>query len=245
MTVAEARGRTRRRSRRGAAELVADGARAPGHGRDGHRQHDAGRRADRRAHRPSAGRRHRPGHRHRRRHAGPQGRRDRTGPRPPRGRRRRRARSPPWLRSAAWRSRRWPASSSAGPRPGVPVVVDGVIADAALLVAARARARRARAAAWPDIARWSRGRPRSSTHLGLEPLLDLGMRLGEGSGACLALPVVEAAARLLREMATFDARAGITEKTSSGDSPANRRTSISSRPDPGSRRSGASRGPQL
>ena len=48
-------------------------------------------------------------------------------------------------------------------------------------------------------------------HLGLEPLLDLGLRLGEGSGACLALPVVEAAARLLREMATFDS-AGVTEK---------------------------------
>jgi nicotinate-nucleotide--dimethylbenzimidazole phosphoribosyltransferase len=48
-------------------------------------------------------------------------------------------------------------------------------------------------------------------HLGLEPLLDLGMRLGEGSGACLALPVVEAAARVLREMATFDS-AGVSEK---------------------------------
>ena len=48
-------------------------------------------------------------------------------------------------------------------------------------------------------------------HLGLAPLLDLGLRLGEGSGACLALPVVEAAARLLREMATFDS-AGVSEK---------------------------------
>ncbi|HEV8115840.1 MAG TPA: nicotinate-nucleotide--dimethylbenzimidazole phosphoribosyltransferase, partial [Acidimicrobiales bacterium] len=48
-------------------------------------------------------------------------------------------------------------------------------------------------------------------HLGLEPLLDLGLRLGEGSGACLALPLVEAAARILGEMATFDS-AGVTEK---------------------------------
>jgi len=48
-------------------------------------------------------------------------------------------------------------------------------------------------------------------HVRLEPLLDLGLRLGEGSGACLALPVVEAASRILREMATFDA-AGVTEK---------------------------------
>jgi nicotinate-nucleotide--dimethylbenzimidazole phosphoribosyltransferase len=47
--------------------------------------------------------------------------------------------------------------------------------------------------------------------LGLEPILDLELRLGEGSGACLALPVLEAAARILDEMATFDA-AGVTDK---------------------------------
>jgi nicotinate-nucleotide--dimethylbenzimidazole phosphoribosyltransferase len=48
-------------------------------------------------------------------------------------------------------------------------------------------------------------------HLGLEPLLDLGLRLGEGTGACLALPLLQASARLLREMATFDG-AGVTDK---------------------------------
>ena len=47
-------------------------------------------------------------------------------------------------------------------------------------------------------------------HLGLEPVLDLGLRLGEGTGACLALPVLEVAARVLAEMATFDA-AGVTD----------------------------------
>src|SRR5207248_819962 len=47
--------------------------------------------------------------------------------------------------------------------------------------------------------------------LGLLPVLDLDLRLGEGSGACLALPVVEAAAHILAEMATFDA-AGVTDK---------------------------------
>ena len=41
-------------------------------------------------------------------------------------------------------------------------------------------------------------------HLDLEPVLDLRMRLGEGSGALTALPVVNAAVRLLAEMATFD-----------------------------------------
>ena len=48
-------------------------------------------------------------------------------------------------------------------------------------------------------------------HLGLTPLLDLGMRLGEGTGALLALPLVQAAAKLLREMATLDG-AGVTGK---------------------------------
>jgi nicotinate-nucleotide--dimethylbenzimidazole phosphoribosyltransferase len=46
--------------------------------------------------------------------------------------------------------------------------------------------------------------------LGLEPLLDLGLRLGEGSGAALALPLVDAALVILDEMATF-ASAGVTD----------------------------------
>ncbi len=48
-------------------------------------------------------------------------------------------------------------------------------------------------------------------HLGLEPLLDFGMRLGEGSEAALAMPVVVAAARALAEMATFE-EAGVDEE---------------------------------
>jgi nicotinate-nucleotide--dimethylbenzimidazole phosphoribosyltransferase len=47
--------------------------------------------------------------------------------------------------------------------------------------------------------------------LGLDPMVDLGIRLGEGSGAALALPLAEAAARVLAEMATFD-QVGVTEK---------------------------------
>jgi nicotinate-nucleotide--dimethylbenzimidazole phosphoribosyltransferase len=47
--------------------------------------------------------------------------------------------------------------------------------------------------------------------LDLAPLVDLQMRLGEGSGAMLALPIVQGAARVLRDVATFDA-AGVTEK---------------------------------
>jgi len=47
--------------------------------------------------------------------------------------------------------------------------------------------------------------------LSLEPVLDLRMRLGEGTGACLAVPVLQAAARVLGEMATFDS-AGVSSK---------------------------------
>ena len=92
----------------------------------------------------------------------------------------------------------------------VPVVIDGVIAAAAALVAV---------SLCPDchdylVAGHRSVEPGSSAalaHLGLEPLLDLDLRLGEGSGAVLALPVLQAAAKILREMATFDA-AGVTDK---------------------------------
>lgn len=47
--------------------------------------------------------------------------------------------------------------------------------------------------------------------LGLEPVFDLEMRLGEGTGAVLAMSVVEAACKILTEMATFD-EAGVSEK---------------------------------
>ena len=93
----------------------------------------------------------------------------------------------------------------------VPVVVDGVIALAGLLTAAQLA---------PEAPQYCFAGHRSTEpgasvaleHLGLHPLLDLGMRLGEGSGACLALPIVQAAAKILQEMATFDA-AGVTDKS--------------------------------
>ncbi|MBN9609797.1 MAG: nicotinate-nucleotide--dimethylbenzimidazole phosphoribosyltransferase [Actinobacteria bacterium 69-20] len=96
-----------------------------------------------------------------------------------------------------------------GAAAGVPVLLDGVIAASAALVAC---------ALVPDVRGYliaghlsaEPGATIALRHLGLEPLLDLGMRLGEGSGATLAIPLVQAAARILREMATFE-DADVTE----------------------------------
>jgi nicotinate-nucleotide--dimethylbenzimidazole phosphoribosyltransferase len=48
-------------------------------------------------------------------------------------------------------------------------------------------------------------------HLGLRPLLDLEMRLGEGTGAALAISIIETSTRILTEMATFT-EAGVSDK---------------------------------
>ncbi len=92
----------------------------------------------------------------------------------------------------------------------VPVMVDGVIALAGVLVA-EALAPGAVSYCVAGHRSTEPGATAALAYLGLEPLLDLGLRLGEGTGACLALPLLQASARVLREMATFDA-AGVTDK---------------------------------
>jgi nicotinate-nucleotide--dimethylbenzimidazole phosphoribosyltransferase len=92
----------------------------------------------------------------------------------------------------------------------IPVVLDGVIAASAALAAA-AFAPDAVAAMVAGHRSVEPGASVALTHLGLAPLIDLGLRLGEGSGALLALPVVASAVRVLHEVATFDA-AGVSEK---------------------------------
>jgi len=52
-------------------------------------------------------------------------------------------------------------------------------------------------------------------HLGLQPLLDLNLRLGEGTGACLGMGLVCAAIKIYTEMATFD-EAGVSDRSSAG-----------------------------
>ncbi|GAB6042352.1 nicotinate-nucleotide--dimethylbenzimidazole phosphoribosyltransferase [Endothiovibrio diazotrophicus] len=92
---------------------------------------------------------------------------------------------------------------------GVPVLVDGFIAGAAALAAVRIN---------PTIAPWllyahasaEPGHAKVMEALGAEPLLDLGMRLGEGSGAATALATLKLAVALHNGMATF-AEAGVSE----------------------------------
>lgn len=92
---------------------------------------------------------------------------------------------------------------------GVPALVDGYITSAAALAALCLQ---------PDIAPWlfyahtsaEPGHARILHALGAKPLLNMGMRLGEGSGAALAVPILRMACALHNEMATF-AEAGVSE----------------------------------
>ncbi len=93
----------------------------------------------------------------------------------------------------------------------VPVLLDGVIAGSAALVAA-ALCPPALEYALAGHTSAEPGHGIALRHLGLRPLLRLDLRLGEGTGALLALPLVAAAARALRDVATFDS-AGVTEKS--------------------------------
>ncbi|MET7808083.1 nicotinate-nucleotide--dimethylbenzimidazole phosphoribosyltransferase [Micromonospora chersina] len=92
----------------------------------------------------------------------------------------------------------------------VPVLLDGVIAVSAALAAA-AFAPDAVGAMVAGHRSAEPGATAALRHLGLDPLIDLGLRLGEGTGALLALPVVTGAVRVLHEVATFDS-AGVAEK---------------------------------
>lgn len=95
----------------------------------------------------------------------------------------------------------------AGAGARVPVVLDGVNANAAALTAAALTA----ACVGFMIAGHRSVEPGATAALqtlGLDPLVDLEMRLGEGTGALLAVPIIRAAAAVLRDMATFE-EAGI------------------------------------
>ncbi|MBV8636847.1 MAG: nicotinate-nucleotide--dimethylbenzimidazole phosphoribosyltransferase [Candidatus Eremiobacteraeota bacterium] len=93
----------------------------------------------------------------------------------------------------------------------VPVILDGFIVSAAALLASRIASE---SVGYCIAAHRSReqGHAVALRHLGLVPLFDLDLRLGEASGAALAFPLCEAAARMVREMKTF-AEAGVATAT--------------------------------
>lgn len=93
---------------------------------------------------------------------------------------------------------------------GVPVLIDGFIASAAALAARVIE---------PEVVNWmlashvsfETGHALALKALGLQALLDFEMRLGEGSGAALVVPLLQSAIALHNEMATFES-AGVTDK---------------------------------
>lgn len=91
----------------------------------------------------------------------------------------------------------------------IPVVVDGFISTAGALIASELH---------PCVKEYLFASHRSVEvghgimleRIGVEPILDLGLRLGEGTGAALAIGIIEAAVKVLNDMATFD-EAGVSE----------------------------------
>jgi nicotinate-nucleotide--dimethylbenzimidazole phosphoribosyltransferase len=92
----------------------------------------------------------------------------------------------------------------------IPIVLDGFIAGAAALIAVglQPRCKDYLIASHQSV---ERGHQAILDHLGLKPLFDLDLRLGEGTGACLGMSLVFAAIKILTEMATFD-EAGVSER---------------------------------
>jgi nicotinate-nucleotide--dimethylbenzimidazole phosphoribosyltransferase len=98
----------------------------------------------------------------------------------------------------------------AGAARRIPVVVDGFIAGAAALIAVTVKPA-ARHYLLASHCSAEPGHRAILNHLGLEPYLDLQMRLGEGTGAALAFTLIRAAVRIYTEMATFKS-AGVSER---------------------------------
>ena len=86
---------------------------------------------------------------------------------------------------------------------GIPVVIDGFVVGAAALIAYELApaVKEYMIAAHLSV---ERGHSVILDHIGLKPLLDLNMRLGEGTGAALGMSIIEAACKILNEMATFE-----------------------------------------
>ena len=99
----------------------------------------------------------------------------------------------------------------AGAAHRIPVVIDGFISGAAAIVACKI-APQSKDYLIASHLSAEKGHERLLNFLGLKPLLSLSMRLGEGTGAALAISLTEAAVKVLNEMATFD-DAGVSKAT--------------------------------
>ena len=94
------------------------------------------------------------------------------------------------------------------------IVVDGFIATSAALVAQALQPLVLQRCVFAHQSDES-GHARMLAHLGVQPLLNLGLRLGEGSGAALAWPLLESSCRILCEMASFES-AGVATRSPAG-----------------------------
>ena len=95
------------------------------------------------------------------------------------------------------------------------IVVDGFIATSAVLVAHAMQPLVLQACVFAHRS-GERGHEFMLQHLGVRALLDLGLRLGEGSGAALAWPLLQAACAMLRDMASFES-AGVSEMSAAAE----------------------------
>lgn len=93
----------------------------------------------------------------------------------------------------------------------IPVVIDGFIATAGALIAysLEPRTKDYMFAAHASV---ERGHRAMLEKMGLRPILDLNLRLGEGTGAALAMPLIEAGLKIFTEMTTFG-EAGVSDKS--------------------------------
>ncbi len=98
-----------------------------------------------------------------------------------------------------------------------PVVIDGFISGAAALIAAALEPTVTPSLVASHLSQ-EPGHRVMLEHLGLQPILDLDLRLGEGTGAALAMFIVEAACKILNEMATFT-EANVSEKVAEAPQP--------------------------
>lgn len=108
----------------------------------------------------------------------------------------------------------------AGASRRVPVVIDGFISTAGAILAMQL-CPRVQEYLFFSHCSWEAGHDRVLAWLGVRPLLDLDLRLGEGTGAAMAMNVIDAAVKLMMEMATFDeasvSRSSGTAPTAAGE----------------------------